>query len=138
MNLQLNDKWTLSSDAKNFIIEKKKIYSANHKFAGQEHWETVGYYQSIDKALSGVLRHESAGELGVTSRGEHRPVHRDLARAGRCSSHLVGEPGEPGGTGGLHVGDSSFLFGLLQCVNKVRYQDRGDDSDDRNDDEQLD
>ena len=53
MNVKLDDNFKITSDARNFILERKKINGDDHKYPGEESWVAVGFYPCIDSLLRG-------------------------------------------------------------------------------------
>ena len=55
MKLQINEDYRISSDAQNFILEKKRIAEKGKK-AGEEVWSAVGYFGKIEWAFRDCVR----------------------------------------------------------------------------------
>src|SRR6202030_2402122 len=86
-----------------------------------------------------VLGHQAGAQVGGIGGIEVGEV--DVARgcrAGGGGACLVGQPGEHGGAQVADVGLGALLLRLLQRVEEVGNQQRGDDADDRDHDQQLD
>ena len=59
MNIRINKDWRLTTDARNFIIEKCRIAqtdSKEHK-KGDEVWTQVAFYAKLDRALEGLVKY---------------------------------------------------------------------------------
>jgi hypothetical protein len=58
MNLQIIEKWRITTDSHNFILEQKRIKGDKSKNAGEEYYSQVGFYVNLSGAFDGLLRHE--------------------------------------------------------------------------------
>ena len=61
MEIQINNKFRITSDANNFIIQEKKI-AVTGKHIGELRWENLGYYSTIASlvyGLSNTILHRS-------------------------------------------------------------------------------
>jgi hypothetical protein len=55
MIIKLNDKYRLTSEPMNIVLERKTIAKTG-KNAGQEYWIVEGYYPNLKSALDGLFR----------------------------------------------------------------------------------
>lgn len=55
MTIILSEKYKLTSDARNIMLEEKKIVKAGEN-KGQENWENVGYYPNLQWAVNAIVR----------------------------------------------------------------------------------
>jgi hypothetical protein len=55
MTIILSEKYKLTSDAGNVILEEKKIVKAGEN-KGLENWENIGYYPNLQWAVNAVIR----------------------------------------------------------------------------------
>jgi len=53
MNIKVNDKFRITSDSLNFIIQEKKI-AVTGKHIGELRWENLGYYSTIAGLVYGL------------------------------------------------------------------------------------
>lgn len=67
MLIQLNEQYRVRGVAMNFVLEEKKVRGDKSKNAGEEYWEEIGFYPSLDALLRGMFkRHLQASEcVGV-------------------------------------------------------------------------
>ena len=59
MNVRVNKEWRVTTDPRNFVIEKCRIASddtKNHK-KGDEIWMQIAFYAKLDLALQGLVKH---------------------------------------------------------------------------------
>lgn len=54
--IEVNNKYVITSDQYQFILQEKKIAKAG-KNAGNEWLDTVGFYPTISKLVSGLVLH---------------------------------------------------------------------------------
>ena len=59
MNIRINKDWKLTTDNRNFIIEKCRVAATdtNKQKKGDEFWSQVAFYSTLDKALEGVVKY---------------------------------------------------------------------------------
>ena len=56
MIIQLNDKLKVSGIPMNFVLEEKKIKGKESKNAGEEYWDTAGYYPDLESLICRLLQ----------------------------------------------------------------------------------
>lgn len=56
VHIQVGDKWVITSDQYQFILQEKKIAKTG-KMAGKEWLDTIGYYPKINQLVSGLIHH---------------------------------------------------------------------------------
>ncbi|EMF8515160.1 hypothetical protein AWI17_22595 [Enterobacter asburiae] len=56
VNIVVDNKFVITSDQFQFILQEKKIAKSG-KNAGKEWLDTVGFYPTIDKLVSGLVLH---------------------------------------------------------------------------------
>lgn len=56
IRIEVGDKWVITSDQYQFILNEKKIAQSGKK-AGEEWLDTIGYYPKINQLISGLLHH---------------------------------------------------------------------------------
>lgn len=56
INIVIGDKWVVTSDKFQFILNEKKIVKSG-KNAGEECLDTIGYYPKISQLISGLIHH---------------------------------------------------------------------------------
>lgn len=56
VRIQVSDKWVVTSDQYQFILQEKKIAKTG-KMAGKEWLDTIGYYPKINQLVSGLIHH---------------------------------------------------------------------------------
>lgn len=54
--IQVGDKWVITSDQYQFILQEKKVAKTG-KMAGKEWLDTIGYYPKISQLVSGLIHH---------------------------------------------------------------------------------
>jgi hypothetical protein len=57
VNIAIGDKWVITSDPFQFILNEKKIAQSG-KNAGKEWLNAVGYYPKINQLVSGLIHRE--------------------------------------------------------------------------------
>ena len=59
MNIRINQDWKLTTDPRNFIIEKRRIAQTDtdKQKKGDELWVQIAYYAKLDLALQGLVKH---------------------------------------------------------------------------------
>lgn len=57
INIVIDNKYVITSDPLQFILQEKKIAKAG-KNAGKEWLDTVGFYPTISKLVSGLVLHK--------------------------------------------------------------------------------
>lgn len=56
IRIEIGDKWVITSDQFQFILNEKKVVKAGKK-AGEEWLATIGYYPKINQLISGLAHH---------------------------------------------------------------------------------
>lgn len=56
IHIQVGEKWVITSDQYQFILQEKKIAKTG-KMAGKEWLDTIGYYPKISQLVSGLIHH---------------------------------------------------------------------------------
>ncbi|UVW53426.1 DUF5405 family protein [Klebsiella variicola] len=56
LRIEIGDKWVVTSDQYQFILNEKKVVKSGHK-AGEEWLDTIGYYPKINQLISGLIHH---------------------------------------------------------------------------------
>lgn len=56
IRIEVGDKWVITSDQYQFILNEKKIVNSGNK-AGEEWLDTIGYYPKINQLISGLIHH---------------------------------------------------------------------------------
>lgn len=56
IRIEVSDKWVITSDQYQFILNEKKVVKSGKK-AGEEWIDTIGYYQKINQLISGLIHH---------------------------------------------------------------------------------
>lgn len=56
IHIEVGDKWVITSDQFQFILNEKKVAKAGKK-AGEERLDTIGYYPKINQLISGLIHH---------------------------------------------------------------------------------
>ena len=54
INIPVGDKWVITSDSLQFILNKTKVAHSGAK-KGQEYLEAVGYYPRISQLINGLI-----------------------------------------------------------------------------------
>ncbi|EEC6839941.1 hypothetical protein H2376_000541 [Salmonella enterica] len=54
--IEVGDKWVITSDQYQFILNEKKVVKTGNK-AGEEWLDTIGYYPKINQLISGLIHH---------------------------------------------------------------------------------
>lgn len=57
IRISLGDKWVVTSDCYQFILNKKKVVLSGEK-KGHEYLEAVGYYAKIEQLINGLIHFE--------------------------------------------------------------------------------
>jgi hypothetical protein len=57
IRIEVGDKWVITSDQYQFILNEKKVVKSGNK-AGEEWIDTIGYYPKINQLISGLLHHQ--------------------------------------------------------------------------------
>ncbi|HBU7768231.1 TPA: DUF5405 family protein [Klebsiella pneumoniae] len=60
IRIEVGDKWVITSDQYQFILNEKKVVKSGNK-AGEEWLDTIGYYPKINQLISGLIRHQIHG-----------------------------------------------------------------------------
>ncbi|EBW2564736.1 TPA: hypothetical protein JDJ49_000669 [Salmonella enterica] len=56
IHITIGDKWVITSDQYQFILNEKKVVKSGKK-AGEEWLDTIGYYPKINQLISGLIHH---------------------------------------------------------------------------------
>lgn len=56
IRIEVGDKWVITSDQYQFILNEKKIVKSGNK-AGEEWLDTIGYYPKINQLISALVHH---------------------------------------------------------------------------------
>ncbi|AXZ37797.1 hypothetical protein E1K66_16590 [Salmonella enterica subsp. enterica serovar Weltevreden] len=56
IRIEIGDKWVITSDQYQFILNEKKVVKSGKK-AGEEWLDTIGYYPKINQLISGLIHH---------------------------------------------------------------------------------
>lgn len=56
IRIEICDKWVITSDQFQFILNEKKVVKSGKK-AGEEWLDTIGYYPKINQLISGLIHH---------------------------------------------------------------------------------
>lgn len=56
IHIEVGDKWVITSDQFQFILNEKKVAKAGKK-AGEEWLDTIGYYPKMNQLISGLIHH---------------------------------------------------------------------------------
>ncbi|EPN9542111.1 DUF5405 family protein [Cronobacter malonaticus] len=56
IRIAVGDKWVITSDQFQFILNEKKVVKSGKK-AGEEWLDTIGYYPKINQLISGLIHH---------------------------------------------------------------------------------
>ncbi|EOF7808755.1 TPA: DUF5405 family protein [Klebsiella michiganensis] len=56
IRIEVGDKWVITSDQYQFILNEKKVVKTGNK-AGEEWLDTIGYYPKINQLISGLIHH---------------------------------------------------------------------------------
>lgn len=57
IHIEISDKWVITSDQYQFILNEKKVVKTGNK-AGEEWLDTIGYYPRINQLISGLVHHQ--------------------------------------------------------------------------------
>lgn len=57
IRIEVGDKWVITSDQYQFILNEKKVVKSGNK-AGEEWINTIGYYPKINQLISGLVHHQ--------------------------------------------------------------------------------
>ncbi|HGU0759412.1 TPA: DUF5405 family protein [Klebsiella pneumoniae] len=60
IRIEVGDKWVITSDQYQFILNEKKVVKSGNK-AGEEWLDTIGYYPKINQLISGLIHHQIHG-----------------------------------------------------------------------------
>lgn len=60
IRIEVGDKWVITSDQYQFILNQKKVVKSGNK-AGEEWLDTIGYYPKINQLFSGLIHHQIHG-----------------------------------------------------------------------------
>ncbi len=55
LRIVIGDKWVITSDQYQFILNEKKVVKSGKK-AGEEWLDTIGYYPKINQLISGLIQ----------------------------------------------------------------------------------
>ncbi|EHM1178721.1 DUF5405 family protein [Salmonella enterica subsp. enterica serovar Urbana] len=56
IHITIGDKWVITSDQYQFILNEKKVVKSGKK-AGEEWLDTIGYYPKINQLISGLIHY---------------------------------------------------------------------------------
>lgn len=56
IRIEVGDKWVITSDQYQFILNEKKVVKSGNK-SGEEWLDTIGYYPKINQLISGLIYH---------------------------------------------------------------------------------
>ncbi|ASD60361.1 MULTISPECIES: DUF5405 family protein [unclassified Enterobacter cloacae complex] len=56
IRIEVGDKWVITSDQYQFILNEKKVAQSGKK-AGEEWLDTIGYYPKVNQLISGLIHH---------------------------------------------------------------------------------
>ncbi|EKN5801638.1 DUF5405 family protein [Salmonella enterica subsp. enterica] len=56
IRIEIGDKWVITSDQYQFILNEKKVVKYGKK-TGEEWLDTIGYYPKINQLISGLIHH---------------------------------------------------------------------------------
>ncbi|ECW0820279.1 hypothetical protein F3R42_14925 [Salmonella enterica subsp. enterica] len=56
IRIEVGDKWVITSDQHQFILNEKKVVKSGNK-AGEECLDIIGYYPKINQLISGLIHH---------------------------------------------------------------------------------
>lgn len=56
IRIEVGDKWVITSDQYQFILNEKKVVKSGNK-SGEEWLDTIGYYPKINQLISGLIHH---------------------------------------------------------------------------------
>lgn len=56
IHITIGDKWVITSDQYQFILNEKKVVKSGKK-AGEEWLDTIGYYPKFNQLISGLIHH---------------------------------------------------------------------------------
>lgn len=56
IRIVIGDKWVITSDQYQFILNEKKVVKSGKK-AGEEWLDTIGYYPKVNQLISGLIHH---------------------------------------------------------------------------------
>ncbi|EGZ4375697.1 hypothetical protein AA129_002401 [Salmonella enterica subsp. enterica serovar Lexington] len=65
IRIEIDDKWVITSDQYQFILNEKKVVKSG-KNAGEEWLDTIGYYPKINQLIS-VLIHHHIQQSSITT-----------------------------------------------------------------------
>lgn len=57
IRIDIGDKWVITSDQFQFILNEKKVAKSGKK-SGEERLDTIGYYPKINQLISGLIHHQ--------------------------------------------------------------------------------
>ena len=60
IRIEVGDKWVITSDQYQFILNEKKVVKTGNK-AGKEWLDTIGYYPKINQLISGLIHNQIHG-----------------------------------------------------------------------------
>lgn len=65
IRIEVGDKWVITSDQYQFILNEKKVAQSGKK-AGEEWLDTIGYYPKINQLINGLIHHHICSSELVT------------------------------------------------------------------------
>lgn len=57
MELQINQNYRIITDTKNVILQELKTRGTEAKNAGEQYWDSVGYYGNLENCFKGFKDH---------------------------------------------------------------------------------
>lgn len=84
IRIEIGDKWVITSDQYQFILNEKKVVKTGNK-AGEEWFDTIGYYPKINQLISGLIHHHIE-QASITALGA---MAAEIERIGEmCASSI--------------------------------------------------
>ncbi|SUQ56075.1 Uncharacterised protein [Raoultella terrigena] len=86
IRIEVGDKWVITSDQYQFILNEKKVAQSGKK-AGEEWLDTIGYYPKIYQLISGLINHH----IQTTTINSLSEMAAEIERVGAiCSAEFKG------------------------------------------------
>ncbi len=85
MELTIDDKFRITSDDRNFILERKKVAGDEAKEPGREYWTDATYHSTLQQACQKALREQ----ISTSAACELGQVIAAIERAERTVAHAV-------------------------------------------------
>ncbi|HIE5389310.1 TPA: DUF5405 family protein [Enterobacter cancerogenus] len=84
IRIEIGDKWVITSDQYQFILNEKKVVKSGKK-AGEEWLDTIGYYPKNNQLISGLIHHHIQ-QSSITTLDE---MAAEIERVGEmCASSI--------------------------------------------------